>query len=279
MSKYTTEVRFICETESGLNESTGFSNVDEVLENSWNKIFTSGVSFFDETYKKLLCKKILKHYYTREIGCESVGLWKLWMNERLELIIPYYNKLYESESLKFDPLNDINVIRTHNRKQDETEKRTTEENSNFNGTSGTSGESSVKENNEETTNYNGNSTEDKKDLYSDTPQGALTGVENETYLTNARKINDSIDSNSSENSESERNTESNYNENKTDTNTRTTTGDINANINTTEDYLESVIGKQGGGSFSRLLSEFRDTFLNIDEMVIERFEDLFFGLW
>ena len=48
MSKYTTEVRFICESKSGLSESKGFGSVDEVLNGSWDKIFTSKVSFFDE---------------------------------------------------------------------------------------------------------------------------------------------------------------------------------------------------------------------------------------
>ena len=32
MSKYTTEVRYICEHYAGLNESTGFEDVDEIVE-------------------------------------------------------------------------------------------------------------------------------------------------------------------------------------------------------------------------------------------------------
>ena len=54
MSKYTTEVRFICESKSGLSESKGFGSVDEVLNSSWDKIFTSKVSFFDEEYRGAL---------------------------------------------------------------------------------------------------------------------------------------------------------------------------------------------------------------------------------
>ena len=83
MSKYTTEVRYICEQKSELEESKGFTSVDDVINKSWNKIFTTNVNFFDENYKQVICKKILKHYYMREIGCETVGLWMLWMNTRL----------------------------------------------------------------------------------------------------------------------------------------------------------------------------------------------------
>ena len=32
-------------------------------------------------------------------------------------------------------------------------------------------------------------------------------------------------------------------------------------------------------SYAKMLKEFRETFLNIDMMVIESLSDLFFGLW
>ena len=35
MSKYTTEVRFICENSAGLSESEGADNVDSILDRSW----------------------------------------------------------------------------------------------------------------------------------------------------------------------------------------------------------------------------------------------------
>ena len=49
--------------------------------------------------------------------------------------------------------------------------------------------------------------------------------------------------------------------------------------NTTEYYLETIVGKQSTESFSSLLNKFRETFINIDMQVIEEFSDLFFGLW
>ena len=118
MSKYTTEVRFICESKAGLSESAGCDNVDDIVSKSWNKIFTSKAVFFDEEYRSVLCQKILKHYYLREIGCETVGIWKLWMNTRLEEIMPFYNQLYKSALIEFNPLHDVDLKRTHNRKID-----------------------------------------------------------------------------------------------------------------------------------------------------------------
>lgn len=247
MSKYTTEVRFICESKSGLSESKGFGSVDEVLNSSWDKIFTSKVSFFDEEYRGVLCKKILKHYYLREIGCETVGIWLLWMNTKLEEIMPYYNKLYESELIKFNPMYDVDW----NRKGNKT------------GNESGSGSRSASGNNSGTNTQSGTSSNTRKDLYSDTPQGALTGIESETYLTNARKVSDSGETGVNAS------TSGSYEDSESSSN----------KVDTTEDYVESVSGKQGGSSYSKLLNEFRETFLNIDMQVIEEFEEMFMGMW
>lgn len=311
MSKYTTEVRFICESKSGLENSSGADNVDEVIAGAWNKIFTSKAPFFDESYRSVLCQKILKHYYLREICCETVGIWKLWMNERLETIMPYYNQLYESELIKFEPLNDVNLTRKHDRTVDGTEERNGEtsdtangtreitnngtKNTTNNGTREVTGTNDTKETVTSDTTTSTESNETKRDLYSDTPQGAITGLENENYLTNARKITDSVTSNGSEDTNATRNIDNDYTENDTTNNTENTTSNNTENMttndtkigtnkvtgtsNTTEDYLETLIGKQGSGTYSKMLMEFRDTFLNIDMMVIDEFKDLFFGLW
>ena len=227
MSKYTTEVRFICEQKAGLEESVGFDQIDSVIAKSWNKIFTTKCSFFDEDYRSVLCAKILKHYYTREIGMETAGLWMLWMNRRMEEIMPYYNQLYRSAQLEFNPFHDVDYYREGNRQND--------------GTSETSGSSKNTQDNV------------SRDLYSDTPQGALNGVESETYLTDARKVMQDNEANNT------------YNDNNT--------------TNTTEDYLEHVYGKMGTANYSKLLNEYRTTLLNIDLQIIEEFSDLFMGLW
>lgn len=235
MSKYTTQVRFICESKSGLEVSGGSGDVDNIIAGSWNKIFTSKAPFFDEAYRSVLCQKILKHYYLREICCETVGIWTLWMNTRLEEIMPYYNQLYESAKIEFNPMHDVDLTREH--------KRTENEEANSNRTI--------------TSNGNSTSTNNSKELYSDTPQGSITNLENNTYLTNA-----TITENAEKNT------------------TTLDNGDVlTSNVDTTEDYLETLVGKQGTESFSSLLNKFRETFLNIDMLIIEEFSDLFFGLW
>lgn len=279
MSKYTTEVRFICESKSGLEESKGASSVDEVIANSWSKIFTSKVSFFDEAYRSVLCQKILKHYYLREIGAETVGIWMLWMNTRLEEIMPYYNQLYESAKIEFDPMHDVDLTRKHERNVGGTSKEYGTRTDNTTGKRALTGNRDTDSTGSSTRNTTSGSDETKKDLYSDTPQGAITGLENENYLTNARKITNNVNGTGNEKTNTTENTGTNYSE------TEDTTGKVDGitsntgSSSTTEDYLETITGKQGTESFSSLLNKFRETFLNIDMQVIEEFSDLFFGLW
>ena len=311
MAKYTTEVRSICESKAGLEESKGFNDIDTIINNSWDKIFTTNCTFFDENYRQVLCKKILKHYYTREIGLETVGLWQLFMNRKLEEIMPYYNKLYNSELIQFNPMHTMDMSKT--KQITGTEAGTSAEQGNRNVSSydsGTELETIIDDNvragtgsNSGTVNRDITNQEDinnttgnvKKDAYSDTPQGSLTNVDNNAYLTNYRRINeddtfvgnddtvtndDTSTSNSSsyrEDIDNSRNDTKSFSKNNS---TQETNGKQNVNnLTTTENYIESVVGNNGSYNFSRLLQDFRDTFLNIDMLVIGEFKGLFMGLW
>lgn len=279
MSRYTTEVRFICESKIALENSSSADNVDEVIARAWNKIFTDNAPFFDESYRGVLCQKILKHYYLREICCETFGVWKLWMNERLEMIMPYYNQLYKSTLIKFDPLNDVNLSRKQERTIGDSEERKEETSDTYNDTKKVTGTNTIKETGTGKTETSASTDETKKDLYSDTPQGAITALENGTYLTNARIVTDSATSSNNESTDTTRSTNTDYTENEIANNTKNGTNKVIGTKNTTEDYLETLVGKQGGGTYSKMLIEFRNTFLNIDMMVVNEFKDLFFGLW
>ena len=129
--------------------------------------------------------------------------------------------------------------------------------------------------------------------YSDTPQNGLTGVTTLNYLTNATK-------NTGSDSKTHNNDGSYETKNTgTQTNDATQTGTVRNDINNTvrntgtvsdsatgtknkdnvNDYLEHVKGKRGTDSYSKILQEYRKTFLNIDQMIINSLSDLFMGVW
>lgn len=253
MSKYTTEVRFICENSAGLSKSEGADNVDSVLDKCWNKVFNFDFPIFDENYRQVLCRKILKHYYTREIAHETVGRWKLALNAKLNEIMPYYNQLYKSELLEFNPFYDVDLTRS--REGSGTSNRTSNNRETNSGTS------------KNVSSGSGTSNTNTLNRFSDTPQNSMDtqGIADSVPLTTVTKVN-------------EDNTTTNTS---TDTLTRddSKTGNGTENINSTDKYIETVKGKQGTENYSSLLKKFRETFLNIDMMIIEDCSDCFFTLW
>ena len=321
MSKYTTEVRFICEEKSGLHESVGADNVDAVINNSWNKIFTTNCTFFDEDYRQGLCCKILKHYYLREIGAETVGVWKLWMNTKLEEIMPYYNLLYKSALLDINPLLDVDYTKTHEGESDGAKNtdgsvKVVGSKTGNNTTTGgdtveTVGESTADGTHTDFDSSSGtrnvtvdgtaSSTGNKGDRYSDTPQGTIANadVTGNAYLTNVRLIDDTTSGTSheltadgfsdSKSAEGEAHNVETSNVTQTTTKNETLATTENETVNTTsgsdetshntDSYVERVFGKMSNIPQSELLIKFRETFLNIDMMVIEEFDELFMSLW
>ena len=233
----------------------------------------------------------MKHYYTREIGEETVGLWKLRLDAKLNEIMPYYNQLYKSELLEFNPLYDVDLTTENNGTKTENRDMTNNESQSKNG--GSTNRKDI--DNETTTEVTANTTatengsttnEDiRKDMYSDTPQGALTNVENGEYLTNARKVNDDKTETRQNIATGENTTNTKFNDSITEGQENSYNEDIerdkteNEQINTTDKYVQTVLGKTGGTSYSKLLEEFRKTFLNIDTMVINDLSDLFMNLW
>lgn len=307
MSKYTTEVRYICEQKAGLEESVGFNNINSVLDNSWDKIFTTNWEIFDESYRKILCEKILRSYYTREICAETVGLWQLWLDSTLCEIMPMYNQLYKTTIYEFNPLYNTDMTTTFTKTVTGNDSKTTtgdnskwNEVSNYNKNTKTD-DYTVKDSSktESTSKGNTNSESSNNDTFAetnkfnDTPQGGVNGIESGNYLTDIRMISrtGTTTNSSDENSTSSLNgtyTNENLNNGTTvneGTNTSNTSesGRTNASetgtSETTETWTEKVMGKNNSENYGQLLVEFRKSIINIDKMIIDELKPLFMQLW
>lgn len=107
---------------------------------------------WDENHRGELEKKIIEHYYFRQIGFETVGRFKFYLNVRLREIMPRMNKIYQTTIYKYNPIENYNME----------EGNTTDRSSD--------GESMGK--------------------YSETPQGELQNLIDGKYLTNATHATD-----------------------------------------------------------------------------------------
>ena len=277
VSKYTTELRYLIE-----------NNFDIGLKD---------YPIFDENYREPLNRKIINHYYFREIGFETAELFKRYLNNTMNEIMPYYNQLFKSELLEFNPFYNVDKTVTADKNNNSvsdfvgnisgknTQTADTENTQTNNGkqqttTAATSTGESV--GNSTTTNKN-------KNVSSDTPQGFLSinSIENETYASaaemgNAESINNSkATSNNAENGITDQttadetkatgNSKSNATT-ETDTANKTTSNDF-------ENYISHVIGKSEGETYSEMLMKFRETFLNIDMMVIDELKTCFMMIY
>lgn len=112
---------------------------------------------FDEKYRATLNKDILDYFYMYEIGFETPELFKHYLNNKLNLIMPKYNVMFKAQlQLINNPLGNVNLTETQTR--DITS----------NGTSNT------------TSSSNG------KNLYQETPSGKIsqTDIDAQTWATN-----------------------------------------------------------------------------------------------
>ena len=62
---------------------------------------------FDESYRTYLNDKIIRHYYFREIGQETVARFRWYMDMTMRENMPYFNQLYESLNLIVDPITNV----------------------------------------------------------------------------------------------------------------------------------------------------------------------------
>ena len=220
MSKYTTELRWPIEQ---FLTDLDLENIEENWPHIFDKLGLSDYPIFDESYREGLNMKIIRHYYMREIGAETFALFRQYLRRTMFEIMPYYNKLYQSEILVIDPVNDIDM---HYDRIWEDE----------NDSSGT---------------YNGSNS--NRNIYQDTPMSLLNNDEEGPLISRMDYATNVTYDNGTDNN--------------------TTTGNIDRDGSSSEHEYGH---KQNQAD---LLLKYRETFLNIDMMIINDLEICFFKLW
>ncbi|MCQ2740221.1 MAG: hypothetical protein MJ237_08370 [bacterium] len=202
----------------------------QMLHTGRIKLFSFAYPMFTAEQKERLEKNIIQHYLTREIGSETVGLFRQRLQAKLCEIMPEFIQLYKLAEMDYNPLNTVDILEEFD--------RTTENTSENNSTS--TAESTVKT--------------DEWVAYSDTPQGGLSGVKNLAYLTSAT--------------------------NNTADNTSETTGEISGTSegSTVDSYTKHTHG-YSGGDVSERVRKYRENVLNVDNMIIDKLNELFMTIY
>lgn len=232
-----------------------FPNSNTKVTEELRDLVAAGVNIWDFEYpsyykvdaKAAFEKKVLDHFWTRQIGQETVGRFLLYFRRTVREIMPYYIQRYESVDMMNDPeirpLDNYNMI-------EEYEQETSE-----------SGEAS----NESTGSSSGTGTEKKTRAESITPDGSLNWALNPTnpatisldYASNVQQeINDNKASETSESS-----------------------GSTSSSNQGSTSHRLTRRGNIGVTTYAQLLEGYRQTFLNIDMEIIEALDICFLGVY
>lgn len=227
-------------------------------------IALSDYPLYEKVSREELNKKILNHYKYREIGSETVGRFLDEFRTTMHEIMPYYNQLYKSQDIMDnieDPFGNVDI-------EEKFEEKTTGI-----GESTSASSSNTISNTESDTETNTKITNNSKNVKSSEPQSQLNiaakdidTLEHADESTWDQNINDSESKTTDTANSSSENTSSGNSTNTT-SGTRTTT------------YTKK--GNQGVNTYAHDMIELRETFLNIDKMIIDdkNIQDLFLQVW
>lgn len=243
MASYTMELRNYIEMWT---QDTDEMKRSDRIEMGRPKLFDFDYPIFDQNYKKVFETKFIQNFYMSEIGFETEGLFKFKLENWLNINMPYYNKLFESELIDFDPLVNVKFDKTKGKTNDKTQTQSSETDGSSTGTSHQTNSGTATEN------------DFGRNLESDNPDTRLTITTNDGsgVVEYASKIDETTQNNSKTSSST---SDGNSTENTNVTST------ANATVNEIEDVNENVTGKNSSQSFSKMLTEYRETFLRIEK--------------
>lgn len=226
------------------------------IEIGRKKLFDFEYPIFDPNYKSVFETHFIRKFYMREIGFETEGLFKFQLESWLLINMPYFNKMFESELIDFDPLVNSEM------KSDWTKTKDTD------GTIDTSTNGTLDRTNNQDTNGTSTSNKFNRELESDTPDSrlAITTADGSGVIEYASKITEETDKDT---------TTSDINTNGTSKDTSTASGNTITDVTETETYLQNRAGKIGAITYSKMLKEYRESFVRIENTIFDEMQQLF----
>ena len=222
-----------------------------------NGVFTFDYPFYNDNIedKKEFEELFEKYFYFREIGFETPDRFKMKLESKLKLIMPYYRQLALTE------WNKVKTVELMMNSKNLTETTTHEQT--LSGTSTNSGTSTSSIN--QSTNGSNNSTLSQSSKESRLENGVSSVSLSDGYLTgvseSSQTTTDTISNNGTQSGTSEEQATTNPNQTITDTTTFTSKGDI------------------GIQTPAYAIAEWRKVIINLNEQIIKECEDLFMKIY
>ena len=288
MAKYTMELRKLCEIFGKQEVENWFKsyNLEDFLTPSQIEILLK-----DNVWSKdKLAKKIVNHYYMREIGFETPALFKHYAQTTMEEIMEEYLLKIYTKFLEYDPLSSVDYVETFEREinTEDEGKLTTNNSSSLQGSSSSTNSSSLITDNEinQSTQTTVNNSNSSLEVNSDTPQTNISkqNLLNGSYASSTSARENSETNNTTSTTNTTNNTSSSENGNISSTNSENgsnnSVSNNNAKSKTLEKYTHKMVGDNGVIVTNQyLVREFRELAISLDLEIINKLNTLFMGVY
>lgn len=240
MASYTIELRKVIDYYSREEVENWFKdyNINEYLtEEEIETIENTGI-----WNKDRLARKIVDHYFMREIGFETPALFKHYAKVLMQEIMEEKFPLIYSIAIKYDPLVNVDFTETFDRSA--------------------SGESNATGTNNATSKSSTNSNSSSLSIENQTPQTKITkqNLESGIYASSVGQNDSSASGN--------------------DTTTTSNTQNSTGNSSSLEHYTRSQKGNSGvSATAQKMVEQFRDNIRAVDREIIEELNVLFMGIY
>lgn len=278
MALYTIELSRVI--ENIVLEKTGkskheFASHEEMIDIASPFIFDD-YPLFEESHRLELNRKIISHYYFRELCAVPWQRWRFYINENMKLIMPKFNQLYESVNNKYDIFENLNWTETMDRdltgnqthKNDKVVSEIVE---------GTENKQRDLLDDISTEQASKNDLDSKSSrMLNETP---MTRLANSDYSTELN-VDETLDKETGLSTGKQKQTSKLTDLTETNKDNETISKSDNvSNTENTENYTKTIKGKNSARSNSELLMEARRAIINIDEDIVNSLSSNFSGYY
>lgn len=214
-------------------------------------LFDFEYKFDDHNFKKELEQSIIDYYFFYEIGQETPDRFKHVFQTRFLSMIGYYNKLYNTTLLTYNPLTNYSVEEALQQLSETNNQRTSSSNTTLSGSTNTETTTTR----EQTENVGSNTKN------SDYPQQPISSSD---YLAGETQTNENRSTDVSDNSDSTVTTQD----------MSETDDQINDSGTTNTNYTKTIEGLTGT-TYQELIRKERENLIRIKSMVIEELKPCF----
>ena len=247
--------------------------IRQMIDNPLIGLFTFDYDFYSDNPKdkEAFEKLFIEWYYFREIGFETPERFKLKLQAKLNLIMPYYRQLALTE---WDKVRSVEQMMTSKNLKETTEHKQSIEGSNESESNATSSNNQSDSMNQSSTSSGTNTTSSTtNDKQSNLADGVAQATLSTGYLTGVGESTNHSNGSVSSNGESN---VSNSSQGTAEQNGKTL-GSNKQEL--TESITFSSVGDIGIQTPAYAITEWRKILININQMIIDDCSDLFMKLY